>query len=73
MLILAIITCFVYHHRKREGNEGVPQPKEDRPVWAKPELPGEGLLELEATEIMPAELETLERSQELSGMGEHSG
>ena len=69
----------VHRRKKRERDKGALEPKAERPLWSKPELPGEGLLELEDTETMPAELvtmpaelettlaelETSERSQEL--------
>lgn len=79
MIILAMVAAMVYRHKKRERDQEVLEPRVERPPWSKAELPGKGLLELKATETMPAELETMPaelessgRSQELSNMREHS-
>lgn len=71
LTVVAVVAVFVYRRKKSEENKPVPPPKDGRPQWTKPELPGGSLKELEGTSMTPAELETSERIQELSNVTEH--
>ena len=83
LIILVIIAFLMYRHRKRGRAKGTALPREKRLQESKAELADEGLLELEATKealvelepagMAPTELETVERSQELQSMMDHSG